>query len=104
MSDAPELDGLVDRKTRNIATFRDEQEGMWAVVNLAYLASRSLVTSTAAFGAKSATDLAAAHRLMMWYTVIDYQMESFFLMVDRRLGAGLALLRMASPDYSRGVN
>ena len=35
-------------------------------------------------------------QMLMWQTVLEYQMESFFLLICRRLDLGLAVLRMAA--------
>jgi hypothetical protein len=39
---------------------------------------------------------------MMWWTVLDYQMESFFLCINRQLDLALASLRMAA-ELTRDV-
>jgi len=92
-SESPELDSLLERKLANFREFQKGQTGVWGTVNGAYLVSRGLVTAVVKEGALSAV---GAHRLMMWQTVLDYQMESFFLLIDRRLDEGLGLLRMAA--------
>ncbi len=101
--DTNELDCLVAARGSEIATFRDEQEGVWSMVNLAYLASRHLVVAAATCRHAGAAHSTDPHRLMMWYTLLDYQMESFLLIVARRLGAGVALLRLAS-ELARDVS
>lgn len=98
-SETPELDSLLERKLANFREFQKGQEGVWGIVDAAYLASRALVGAVAKEGRLSAV---GAHRLMMWQSILDYQMESFFLLIDRRLDEGLALLRMAA-ELARDV-
>lgn len=98
-SEPSELDSLLDRKLANFHDFRKGQEGVWGTINGAYLVSWAMVAAVAKDGALAAD---GAHRLMMWQTVLDYQMESFFLLIDRRLDEGLALLRMAA-ELARDV-
>jgi hypothetical protein len=88
-----ELDGRFATKIENIERFRDEQDGVWAVVNGAYLAAGGLITASATFCVRASID---AHRAMMWHALLDYQVESFFLILDRKLSEGVALLRLAS--------
>lgn len=90
---AIELDGMLARKLKNIQQFRAEQDTTWALANSAVLAVRASIDIAALHGCASPTD---AHRVMMWYTVVDYEIESFFLILDRKLGEGVALLRMAA--------
>jgi hypothetical protein len=101
--DTTELDALVAARDREIAGFRDQQEGVWSMVSLASLANRHLVVSAATCQHAKTAHPTDSHRLMMWYTLIDYQMDSFFLIVARRLGAGVALLRLAS-ELARDVS
>jgi len=98
-SESSELDSLLERKLANLREFQKGQEGVWGTINGAYLVSRGLVGAVAKDGALSTV---GGHRLMMWQTVLDYQMESFFLLIDRRLDEGLALLRMAA-ELARDV-
>ena len=42
------------------------------------------------------------HRLVMWQTVLDYQIQSIILILQHKLDSGLALLRMAA-ELSRDV-
>ncbi len=99
LSESPELDSLLERKLANFREFQKGQEGVWGTISGAYLVSRGLVAAVAKDGALSTV---GAHRLMMWQTVLEYQMESFFLLIDRRLDEGLALLRMAA-ELARDV-
>ncbi|MBI5612911.1 MAG: hypothetical protein HY942_07590 [Gammaproteobacteria bacterium] len=99
LSESPELDSLLERKLANFRDFQKEQEGVWDTVNGAYLVSRGLVSAVAKDGVLPA---GGSHRLTMWQTVLNYQMESFFLLIDRRLDEGLALLRMAA-ELARDV-
>lgn len=99
-SDSPELDSLLERKLKHFRAFREGQEGVWGTIDGAYLVSRGLIGAVAKDGPLST---AGTHRLMMWQTVLDYQMESFFLLIDRRLDEGLALLRMAA-ELARDVS
>jgi hypothetical protein len=96
---SPELDALFNNKVSQIQEFRQKQEGVWVVVNGAYFISRSLVS---ALVADNLLTPIAGHRLMMWQTINSYLMESFFLLIDRRLDEGHALLRMAA-EHARDL-
>jgi hypothetical protein len=86
-SDTPELDSLLERKIKQLREFRQKQEGVWVIVSGAYLVSRSLIVALAKDGLLSPI---SAHRLMMWQTINGYLVESFFLLIDRRLDEGYA--------------
>jgi hypothetical protein len=92
-SDSPELDSLLERKVGNFRRFAQHQKQVWDTVSSMYLVSRGLVA--AVVRDRGISDV-STHRLMMWQTVLEYQMESFFLLIDTRLDAGLALLRMGA--------
>lgn len=98
-NDSPELDSLLERKLANIEGLREGQPELWATINAAYVVSRGLIAAVATGEARST---AGADRLMMWQTVLEYQIESFFLLIDRRLDGGVALLRMAA-ELSRDL-
>ncbi|MBU0595050.1 MAG: hypothetical protein KKH74_15090 [Gammaproteobacteria bacterium] len=91
--DVPELDGFFESMSSEIQQFRREQEGTWALVGAAYLTA-SIVFKSAQTSQHLQTS--QSHRVMMWATALDYLMDSFFLILRRRLDAGLALLRLAS--------
>ena len=98
-SDTPELDSLLEQKIKQLREFRQKQEGVWVIVSGAYLVSRSLIVALAKDDLLSPI---SAHRLMMWQTINGYLMESFFLLIDRRLDEGYALLRMAA-EHTRDL-
>ena len=87
-----ELDYLLHGKIENFESFRDEQSEVWDVINAAYLVARTLVACVVKDATLSNPEV---HRFMMWQTVLEYQMDSFFLILDKRLDAGMALIRMA---------
>jgi hypothetical protein len=93
-SEGHELDTFLERKLANLREFRKNQEVVWITVSGALLVSRTLIAAIATDGLLRSAP--APHRLMMWQTVLSYQTESFFLLVDRRIDEGLALLRMAA--------
>ena len=88
-----ELDSLLQRKIDNFESFRDGENGVWTMIDAAYLVARTLVAGVVKEANLSSSE---THRLMMWQTVLEYQMESFFLILDKQLDAGMALMRMAS--------
>jgi hypothetical protein len=88
-----ELDSLLQRKIENLESFRGGESGVWTMIDAAYLVARTLVAAVVKEANLSSSE---AHRLMMWQTALEYQMESFFLILDKQLDAGIALLRMAS--------
>lgn len=90
---APELDQFFEHMSSEIQRFRQDQEGVWILVNSAYLTANTVLN---AVQTNSNLDIPCVHRTMMLATVLDYQMDSFFLIVRRRLDAGIALLRLAS--------
>jgi hypothetical protein len=92
-SNFPELDTLLSKKITNIREFKKDQEGVWTLVDSAYLVSRMMIRAALEDGLP---DSVTVHRFMMWQTVLEYQMESFFLVISRRLDEGLAILRMAA--------
>jgi hypothetical protein len=69
------------------------------MVNGAYLVSRNLIDSLVQ---DDLLTKVLVHRLMMWQTAVSYEMDSFFLLLDRKLDEGLALLRMAA-ELARDV-
>ena len=98
-TDTPELDSLLENKIGQLREFRQKQEGVWLIVSGAYLVSRNLII------ALTKDDLLSpisAHRVMMWQTINSYLIESFFLLIDRRLDEGHALLRMAA-EHTRDL-
>lgn len=98
-SDTPELDSLLERKIKQLREFRQKQEGAWLLVSGAHLVSRNLIVALTKDGR---LPLISAHRLMMWQTINGYLMESFFLLIDRRLDEGYALLWMAA-EHTRDL-
>lgn len=96
----PGLDGLLEAKLTNFRAFREGQERLWIAVDSAYLAARTLIGTVMMHLTKGTAE---AHRLMMWQTVLEYQMQSFFLLIDRQLDEGIALLRM-SAELARDIN
>ncbi|MGH9839791.1 MAG: hypothetical protein ACREEM_13500 [Blastocatellia bacterium] len=91
--EAPELDARLEKKLSNLQNFRRNQEAIWGTVGTAYFVSQMLIQSVTVL---QDLTLQEAHRSMMWRTALDYQMESFFLLIDTRLDEGLAVLRMTS--------
>src|SRR5919109_3275416 len=97
--DTPELDNLLNKKLADLRDFRQNQEPLWQVVNGGYLVSEGLIRSAVLLPELTIQE---THRAMMWWTVLDYQMESFFLCINRQLGLALACLRMAA-ELTRDV-
>lgn len=97
MSDeeAPEFDVVAATRAEHLSGFRERQPGVWAMASLAYLANRQMALS-AATSAQLTAGATDTHRLMMWYTLLEYQVDAFFLIAARRLGAGVSVLRLAS--------
>jgi hypothetical protein len=94
--DVKELDGLVAGRQTAISAFRDEQPEIWLMVNSAYLSAWQLAIAAATRDHGTAAQATDAVRSDLWLTLIDYQMSSFLLLIQRQLGAGVALLRLAS--------
>ena len=97
--EAPELDARLDRKFSNLRDFQRNQKELWATIGSGYFVCQVLIKSIVVLPDLTAEE---THRLMMWETVLDYDMESFFLLIDSRLDEGGALLRMAS-ELSRDI-
>ncbi|MBM4301568.1 MAG: hypothetical protein FJ121_08565 [Deltaproteobacteria bacterium] len=87
------LDGIVEAKFNNLQEFRQNQEELWHFINTAYLVSSGLIRSIVVLPDLTTIE---THRIMMWWTMLDYQMESLFLNINRQLEIALASLRMAS--------
>ena len=98
-SDTPELDLLLEKKVEQLREFRQKQEGVWLIVSGAHLVSRNLIVALTKDNHLSPI---SAHRLMMWQTIDGYLIESFFLLIDRRLDEAHALLRMAA-EHTRDL-
>ena len=92
-SESAELDALLASKMASLAEFKREQEEVCILVNSAYLAARTMIVAVLKDGLSGEL---SSHRFMMWQTVLEYQVESFFLLVSRRLDEGLAVLRMTA--------
>jgi hypothetical protein len=92
--DTSRLDNLLNRKFSDLRTFRENQDVLWQLVNAGYLVSEGLIKCTALL--LSDPTIVETHRTVMWWTVLDYQMEAFFLCINRQLDLSLASLRMAS--------
>ncbi len=87
------LDNLLNRKIASLQDFRRNQERLWVTIGSGFLASEILIQSASVLPDLTEPE---THRLVMWWTVRDYQAESLFLLLDTRLDEGIALLRMAA--------
>lgn len=87
------LDGLLNKKFSDLEEFRQNQKEVWQVVDVGYLVCEGLIMSAVTIPELTMIE---THRVMMWWTVLDYQMQGFFLCIDRQLDLALASLRMAS--------
>jgi len=97
--DTPELDRLLKRKLDDFNEFRQNQKELWQVVDGGYLVCDGFIRYTVQLPNLTKIE---THRAMMWWTMLDYQMESFFLNINRQLDLALASLRMAS-ELSRDI-
>ena len=97
--DTPELDKLLNKKISDLRDFRQNQEGLWQLVHGGYLVCEGLIRSAAILPELTMQE---THRVMMWWTVLDYQMESFFLCVNRQLDVAVGALRTAS-EWTRDL-
>lgn len=89
----PSLDRHFDISNAEVERFRNERRYLWDLADYGYLAANGvLVAAQTAEGLR----MPQVHRLLMWANVVEYQIDSFFLILRGRLDAGLALLRLAS--------
>jgi hypothetical protein len=93
VSTTPDLNALFDRKVESMTRFRSEQWTVWVLVDAAYGACDMLLKTVVDLPNLKTTEY---HRAMMWWTMLEYQMEGFFLALDKRLDESYAMLRMAS--------
>lgn len=98
MVDSPELDRLFLGVSSEVEVFRRDQPEIWEMVNAVYMVAGIAIASAQACVMRTRD----VHRAMMWATLLDYQMDSLFLILRRRLDTGLALLRMSS-ELARDV-
>jgi len=97
--DTPKLDNFLNRKITDLRDFRQNQEQLWHVADGVYLVCEGLIRSAVVLPELTIQE---THRAMMWWTVLDYQMESFFLCINRQLDLAVASLRMAA-ELTRDV-
>jgi hypothetical protein len=97
--DTSKLDKLLNKKISDLRDFRQNQEGLWQLVHGGYLVCEELIRSAAILPELTIQE---KHRVMMWWTVLDYQMESFFLCINRQLDVSVATLRVAS-EWTRDL-
>jgi hypothetical protein len=97
--DTTKLDNLLNKKISDLQDFRKNQEGLWQLVHGGYLVCEELIRSAAILPQLTIQE---THRVMMWWTVLDYQMESFFLCINRQLDVAIAALRTAS-EWTRDI-
>ena len=101
------IDTLVEGKKDRLDRIRREQPELWSVIDGAYVAAGALM-GAALKDAQMSPDvsaeasMAATYRMSMWQSASSYQAQSLFLIIDRCLDEGLALLRM-SAEVARDI-
>jgi len=93
------IEMMVRSQNKWIREFSQNHPDVWGVIGSNINFAQMLQS---VIGQQPNLSMIEVHRHVMWQTVFDYQVQSIILILQHKLDAGLALLRMAA-ELSRDV-